>query len=179
MLRTCPQHQTPMKLHRHLVLAIFTLVLGACGFHLREEAVLPASMQRVAIEGADPLSPLGRDLRKALTRAGAQIVEDGSGGPTVLRISTNKFRTDVLSVSDNARANEYTLRYQVELDVVDAGGKALLPRQSIELTRIFTFDATQAIGIAAEQDVLTKELQRDMVQSIMRRLEVIGQTPKP
>ena len=168
-----------MKFHRLFILAIFTLAVSACGFHLREDAMLPSSMERVAIEGVDSLSPLGRDLRKALTHAGAQVVEDGSGEPTVLRISTNSFRTDVLTVSDNARANEYTLRYQVELDVVDASDQPLLPRQSIELTRIFTFDATQAIGIAAEQDVLTKELQRDMVQSIMRRLEVIGQTPNP
>lgn len=179
MLRFCPPLPAAMNLHRLLLLALFSLALSACGFHLREEAVLPASLQRVVIEGADALSPLGRDLRKALTRAGAQVIEDGTGEPTVLRIVTNDFRTDVLTVSDNARANEYTLRYQVELDVVDASGKLLLPRQSVELTRIFTFDATQALGIAAEQDVLTKELQREMVQSIMRRLEVIGQSAAP
>lgn len=167
-----------MNLHRLVAVAIFTLALSACGFHLREEAILPSGMQQLAIEGADALSPLGRDLRKALTRAGAQVVEDGSGKPSVLRISTNNFRTDVLTVGDNARANEYTLRYQVEFDVVNASGTALLPRQSIELTRIFTFDATQAIGIAAEQDVLSKELQREMVQTIMRRLEIIGQSAK-
>jgi len=165
-----------MKLHRLLVVALLTLLLSACGFQLREEAVLPGGMQRLAIEGADALSPLGRDLRKALTRAGAQVVEDGTGEPSVLRITTNSFRTDVLTVSDSARANEYTLRYQVEFDVVGADGTALLPRQSIELTRIFTFDATQAIGIAAEQDILSKELQREMVQTIMRRLEIIGQS---
>ncbi|MEZ5463196.1 LPS assembly lipoprotein LptE [Dokdonella sp.] len=164
-----------MNLHRLLAVVLLALALAACGFHLREEVVLPSSMQRLAIEGADALSPLGRDLRKALVRAGAVVVEDGSGKPTVVRIGTNRFRTDVLTVGGNARANEYTLRYQVELDVVSADGASLLPRQSIELTRIFTFDATQAIGIAAEQDVLTKELQREMVQSIMRRLEVIGQ----
>ncbi|MGB0135319.1 LPS assembly lipoprotein LptE [Dokdonella sp.] len=167
-----------MKLHRHFLPAIFALLLTACGFHLREEAVLPSGMQRIAIEGADALSPLGRDLRKALVRAGAQMVEDGAGEPSVLRIGTNSFRTDVLTVGDNARANEYTLRYQVEFDVVSASGTALLPRQSVELSRIFTFDATQAIGIAAEQDVLSKELQREMVQTIMRRLEIIGQSTK-
>ena len=46
--------------------------------------------------------------------------------------------------------------------------------QAIELSRVFTFDATQALGIAAEQDLLTEELQRDMVQAILRRLEAIG-----
>ena len=46
--------------------------------------------------------------------------------------------------------------------------------QTIELTRDFTFDATQALGIAAEQDLLTDELQREMVQAMLRRIEAIG-----
>ena len=49
-----------------------------------------------------------------------------------------------------------------------------MPAQVIELTRVFTFDASQALGIAAEQDLLTQELQRDMVQAVMRRLEALG-----
>lgn len=163
-----------MKLHRLVVLAILALALSACGFHLREEVRLASGMQRVAIEGVDSLNPLGRDLRKALTRAGAEIVEGSAGRSAVLRIGSNTIRTDVLSVGGNARANEYTIRYHVDFDVLSASGAPLLAVQSIELTRDFTFDATQALGIAAEQDLLIDELQREMVQAILRRLEVIG-----
>lgn len=163
-----------MNIHRLVGVAVLTFLLAACGFHLRGEAQLPAGMQRVAIEGADPLSPLGRDLRKALARSGAQVVTPGESGAAVLRIGTNRITTDVLSVGGNARANEYTMRYNVEFDVVDAAGANLLPRQVIELTRDFTFDANQALGIAAEQDLLTQELQRDMVQTILRRLESLA-----
>ncbi len=163
-----------MKLHRLFLIAIFTLAVSACGFHLRDEVRLPSGMQRLAIEGADSLSPLGRDLRKALTRAGAQVDEGSSEGSAVLRLGSNAFHTDVLSVGGNARANEYTIRYHVEFDVVDASGKSLLPVQTIELSRDFTFDASQALGIAAEQDLLTDELQRDMVQAILRKLEVLS-----
>ena len=56
----------------------------------------------------------------------------------------------------------------------DAGGTALLPKQTIELSRDFTFDASQALGVAAEVDLLTQELQRDMTQTILRRLEAIA-----
>lgn len=163
-----------MKFHRLLAIAIFTLAITACGFHLREEVRLPSGMQRLVIQGADSFSPLGRDLRKALTRAGAQVVEGSAEHSAVLRIGSNTFKTDVLSVGGNARANEYTIRYHVEFDVVDASGKSLLPMQTIELSRDFTFDASQALGIAAEQDLLTKELQSDMVQTILRRLDAIG-----
>lgn len=163
-----------MKLHRLLIIAIFTLAVSACGFHLREEVRLASGMQRIAIEGVDSLNPLGRDLRKALTRAGAQVVEASGAGASVLRIGSNVLKTDVLSVGGNARANEYTIRYHVEFDVVSATGASLLPVQTIELSRDFTFDASQALGIAAEQDLLTDELQRDMIQAILRRLEAIG-----
>ena len=160
-----------MNSRRAVLLVVLASLLTACGFHLREEARLPAGMQRVLIEGAEPVSPLGRDLRRALVRSGAEIVDASAAATAALRIGTNRISTDVLSVGGNARANEYTLRYHVEFDVVDAAGAAILPRQVIELTREFTFDASQALGVAAEQDLLTQELQREMVQVILRRLE--------
>ncbi len=86
----------------------------------------------------------------------------------------------MLSVSGTARASEYALRYHVEFNVENSAGTALLPKQTIELSREFTFDASQALGVSAETDLLTKELQRDMVQTIMRRLEALAHaTPTP
>src|SRR5690606_21171121 len=95
-------------------------------------------------------------------------------GVAVMKFTANAFTTDVLSVSGAARANEYSLRYHVEFLVENAAGTALLPKQTIELTREFTFDSSQALGVAAQTDLLTKELQRDMVQTILRRLEAIS-----
>jgi LPS-assembly lipoprotein len=155
-------------------LAAVTLLAAGCGFHLRKEANLPASMKKVHIEIADPSSPLAKQLTKALPRSGTEVVDTVEPGVAVMNISANSFSTDILSVGGNARATEYTLRYHVELEVQDAGGTSLLPKQTIELTRVFTFDASQALGVAAEVDLLTQELQRDMTQTILRRLEVMA-----
>jgi len=154
--------------------AVFVLLLGGCGFHLRKEAELPPSMKRVYIVGADPSSLLTKDLTKALTRSGAQVINQAETDAAVMKIGTNAFTTDVLSVSGTARASEYALRYHVEFEVQNAAGTALLPKQTIELSREFTFDASQALGVSAETDLLTKELQRDMVQTILRRLEALA-----
>lgn len=162
-------------IHRRLapvLTAVLVLALAGCGFHLRKEATLPADMQRIHVVGIDPNSALGRDLDKALPRAGATVVDAVSDGVAVMRFTANAFSTDVLSISGTARANEYSLRYHVEFLIEDAAGKALLPKQAIELSRDFTFDATQALGVAAQTDVLTKELQREMVQAILRRVEM-------
>lgn len=168
-----------MRLHRFpaafspAVLAIAVL-LGGCGFHLRREANLPASMQRLHIEIADRSGQLAHDLSDAIARSGAEVVPAAGPGIAILKIPANRVSTDVLSVGGNARATEYTLRHHVEFEVRDEAGGVLMPLQVVELTREFTFDASQALGVAAETDLLTKELERDMVQAILRRLEALG-----
>lgn len=158
------------------VLSVSTLlsVLCACGFQLRSEAVLPPGMGEVVVQGADLFSPLGRDLTAALERAGSKVVSKVDPGVAVLNITRNQLATDVLSVGGNARANEYSMRYHVEFNVTDHAGTAILDKQVIELSREYTFDAFQAAAVAAEEDLLRKELQREMVQSIMRRLDALG-----
>lgn len=165
-----------MTLRRALPFAPIALaaLLAGCGFQLRREARLPPSMQRVHIEIADASSTLAKDLAKALPRSGTQIVEQVEPGVAVMKISANALSTDVLSVGGTARANEYALRYHVEFEVTDAAGAAILPKQTIELSREFTFDASQALGVNAETDLLSKELERDMVQTILRRLEALA-----
>ena len=112
-------------------------------------------------------------LRDVLA-SGTEVVENVEPGVAVMNISANAFSTDVLSVGGNARATEYALRYHVELEVTDAAGTSLVPKQTIELAREFTFDQSQALGVAAEVDLLTQELQRDMTQTILRRLEALA-----
>ena len=165
-----------MTLHRFpfAVLALVAVLLAGCGFHLRKEVQLPASMKKVHIVIGDPASPLAKDLAKALPRSGTEVVAETGPDVAIMNISANAFSTDVLSVSGGARANEYSLRYHVEFEVLNAAGTSLLPKQTIELSREFTFDSTQTLGLAAETDLLTQELERDMVQTILRRLEALA-----
>jgi LPS-assembly lipoprotein len=165
--------------HSFALLALLALPLAACGFHLRREAQLPSSMQRMQIEIADASSALAKGLAKALPRSGVQVVDAAGTDVAVMKISANTLSTDVLSVGGNARATEYALRYHVEFAVDDAGGTAIVPKQTIELSRDFTFDASQALGVAAETDLLSKELQQDMVQAILRRIEAQSKAKPP
>ena len=126
-------------------------------------------MQRVHIEIADASSVLAKGLAKALPRSGVQVVDVAGTDVAVMNISANTLSTDVLSVGGNARATEYSLRYHVEFSVDDSAGTAIVPKQTIELSRDFTFDASQALGVAAETDLLAKELQQDMRASFSSR----------
>jgi len=77
----------------------------------------------------------------------------------------------VRSVTASAKVNEFTMLYHVELQITDGSGKVVLPKQVVEQSRVFTFDQTQAIGTGAEQDEIKKEMEREMTQVVMRKVE--------
>jgi outer membrane lipopolysaccharide assembly protein LptE/RlpB len=152
-----------------MIAVLASLVLSACGFQLRRELALPPEVSTIRIEQADPFSPLARGLEPALRRAGATIVD--SGDAAVLRITSTRREQLPLAVDTFGRVQEYALRYSTEIELVDAGGAIVLPRQSVELERTFTFDSAEALGSPAEQEIVLAELDRDMVAAILRRLD--------
>jgi LPS-assembly lipoprotein len=154
-----------------LLLAVLLPLLGGCGFHLRSEVQLPPGMERIHVESSDPFGPLKRNVEHSLERSGAKIESKSGDGIAEVGLSGVSIAPIVRSVGVNARVNEFTMLYHVELQVTDAAGKVLLPKQVIEQSRIFTFDQTQAIGTGAEQDEIKKEMERDMVQAVLRKIE--------
>jgi LPS-assembly lipoprotein len=159
------------------IIAIAALLSG-CGFHLRGEAQLPPGMERVYVDSSDPLGPLKRNLEKALERSGAKVETKSGDGIAEVKLGAVSLAPVVRSVSANARVNEFTMLYHLELSITDASGKVLLPKQVVEKSRIFTFDQTQAIGTGAEQDEIKKEMERDMVQVVLRKVESVERRAK-
>lgn len=160
-----------MKLFRAVVIATAMSALTACGFHMRGEVKLPADMQRVHVQIADPYSPLKRNVEAALTRSGAVVEANPGAGIAEIVISAVSLAPVVRSVGANAYVNEFSMIYHVEIRVEGGDGKTLLPNEVIEHSRTYTFDQSQAIGSNAEQDEIKQEMERDMVQAVMRKVE--------
>ncbi len=163
-------------MHNVFRIALFTalIALSSCGFHLRESANLPAALQTLRIDSVDTLSPLPQELGRALLRQGVNLVDSDATKSTVLRILADTQATVPLSFSGSARVQEYQVVHRVEFEVLDADGKPLAARSIIERKRDYRFDETQALGAAAEDELARKELRREMVQALLRRLETVG-----
>lgn len=159
------------SLQRALGLLV-VLSLSACGFQLRQELVLPTTLQVIRIDVADPYSPLQRNLEQAFRRAGADVVETRDG-VAALRVSRNQLDRQPLSVGETGRVQEFVLRYQVTFELIDAAGMVVVPRQDVELERDYSFDTIQAQGTPGEEEVVRAELERDMVQAILRRVDAV------
>jgi len=157
-------------------LAVLTLVLSGCGFHLRNALTLPEDLGPVRVVSADPYSPLGTALGQALTRIGATPASpDAIEDVATLEVISERWGSRAISIDQFGRAQEFTLRYAVVFGLRKADGSDVLPRQTIELSRDYISSPTSPTGAESEQELLARELRREMVASILRRIDAAEQ----
>lgn len=164
-----PMHP-PRRYLAPVVLLLVVAGLAACGFQPRQSAGFVAGLGQVQVVGAADGSALAAGLRRALERAGA-TEPAGDDAAARLRIFTDGFREGPVSVDRFARIREYQTRYTVDFQLTSATGDVLVPRQTVELIREYSYDTTRAAGSGEEQEVVREELQREMVAAILRRID--------
>jgi LPS-assembly lipoprotein len=154
-------------------LLAIALVLSACGFHLRRNAPLPASISRIhlVVSGSQTLE---RKLTRALQNANVTVEDNGGPGIAELHIPVASFATQSLSQGGYVQITEYAVRMHTELDLTDGEGKVVLQHQSIDMQDEYSYDSTETVGTAAEVQQIQGSLVDDTVLAIMFRLEAAG-----
>ncbi len=134
-------------------LAAVTLALGACGFHLEGAGALPPAMAKTYLSGTDPHSDFLLSLTDALRLRGSQVVSSADVAQAVVDITRDDTGQRVLSVSARNIPREYEVFYAVTF-TVRIGGEQLMEPESLIVTRSYTYDETQVLGKASEEEVL-------------------------
>jgi LPS-assembly lipoprotein len=149
------------------LLASAALAAAGCGFQLRGQAQLP--FETLYIPGA---SPLVVELKRNVAAASMTRVVDIVGDAQAVLGFTAELRDKViLSFNTAGRVSEYQLRYRVGFRVTDPkGDRVYLPTSEILLTRDVSYSDAQVLAKEAEEALLYRDMQSDMVQQILRRL---------
>jgi LPS-assembly lipoprotein len=153
-------------LRRALLLAALVLLAG-CGFKLRGTADVP--FETLYIPGSS--GGIALDLKRNI-QAGtdARVVDDPKQADAILEFSEEAREKDILSLTGTGRVREFQLRYRVGWRVHDGRGGIYVPQSTIQLTRDVTFNDAEVLAKEAEEQLLFRDMQTDMVQQIMRRL---------
>ena len=158
---------------------VLLLLLAGCGFHLRDALLLPADLGPLRVVARDADSPLVLGLRDALRRAGATVVDPAAAVPAgeddaTLRIVSERWGDTPISIDQFGRSQEFTLRYAVIFRLQRADGTDLVPQQAIELSRDYISVPTRSAGTEDEREILGKELRREMVSAVVRRIDAVS-----
>jgi LPS-assembly lipoprotein len=149
---------------------VASLLLGACGFHLRGSEPLPAEMSVTYIHGTSEFGPLYDDFRTALENRGVRVTQDRGEATAVLNILESNTDKDVLTVDLSGKVLEYRIIQNVQFEVTAADGHPLVDQQSVTRSRDFKFNRNDVLGKERENELIRKELQRDVVNLAMLRI---------
>jgi LPS-assembly lipoprotein len=168
-----------MKRVPRILAVLLPLALAACGFHLRGALALPSGLEEVRVSTRDPYSPLAQSLGRALEHAGAKVVPaDERRRVATLNIRSERWASRPLSIDQFGRAQEYTLLYAVVFSLTDADGDEVVPQQAVEMSRDYVSSPTEITGADTERELLVREMQREMVSAILRRIDAASREPR-
>jgi len=143
------------------------LALAACGFQLRGTATLPFNTLYIP----NARTGIALDLKRNI-EAGTQakVVDDPKAAEAILELTGEAKEKIILSLTGTGRVREFRLRYTVAYRVHDGKGAEFVPRTTAQLFRDVTYSDTEILAKEAEEQLLFRDMQSDLVQQVLRRL---------
>lgn len=150
------------------------LSLTGCGFALRKA---PTFAFTTLYSGLAETSPLGVELRRSLqaTRKVEVITEARriSEAQVILDVVSDQREKVVLSRNASGQVREFQLRLIFRFKLRTLAGKELIPETEIMQQRDISFNESAVLAKEAEEALLYRDMQSDVVQQIMRRLAAV------
>ena len=151
------------------MIAIFALLLSACGFQLRGSYSLPYESIYV---GVSDVSVVGAGLKRQIRASGTRLADSAQDAQATFLQTGEAKEPIILSLSGSGRVREKRLRYRYGYRVVDDKGRDLVAPGVIELNRDITYSDSDVLAKTQEEDLLWRDMESDLVQQLMRRLSM-------
>lgn len=149
---------------------ILSIVVSACGFHLRGQLPLSETVDVLYIDADE--GEFKSQLIDSLESSGATVVEDLATAKAILQIKDEYTEREALTVDANGKASSYKLYYTVKYVVADSQ-QELLKQGSVVEQRQYDFEIGQAVRQESEEAELTEEMRKELVIKLIRQLGVL------
>ena len=168
----------PTALRRRTLLALLpapALLLAGCGFKLR--GVQQFSFRSLYI-AAPPSSPLARELRRTLQGAGdtVQVLTEPAQQPqaeAILEVLSEQQERTVVGLNASGQVRELQLRLRLRFKLRTPLGEEWIPETELLQQRDISYNETIALAKEAEEALLYRNMQPDLVQQLLRRLAAV------
>lgn len=153
-----------------LTAAAASLLLAGCGFQLRGPPRLPFGS--IALTGFAPRSPLAQEFHRRLATQ-LRVLDAPDKADVVLQAIDDARQRSVVASTAAAQVRELRLRLKFNFRVHTPGGRELIPRAELLLTRDMSYSETLALAKEQEEAELFREMQADVVAQVLRRLAAV------
>lgn len=146
--------------------------LGGCGFQLRQAPDF--AFGSIAIAGGGSVAT---ELRRTLASTGTVDVAPAQGAPgqsqVVLDVLSENREKVVVGLNASGQVREFQLRSKVSFRLRTPQGRVLIPETELLQQRDISFNESAVLAKEAEEGLLYRAMQTDLVQQLMRRLAAV------
>jgi LPS-assembly lipoprotein len=159
---------------RRVIVGALAVSLVACGFELRKP---PEFVFKTIYANVAPTSVLGTELRRNLSALGnVQLITDAAqlkDAQVILDILQELREKTVVGMSPAGQVREFQLRIRIRFKLRTPQGKELIPETEMLQQRDISFNESAVLSKEAEEGLLYRNMQTDIVQQLMRRLAAV------
>ena len=168
----------PTALRRRTLLALLpapALLLAGCGFKLRGVQQFAFGSLYIA---APPNSPLARELRRTLQGAGdtVQVLTEPAQqtqAEAILEVLSEQHERTVVGLNASGQVRELQLRLRLRFKLRTPTGEEWIAETELLQQRDISYNETIALAKEAEEALLYRNMQTDLVQQLLRRLSAV------
>jgi len=167
------KRRTALKFLRQASLAsVAAMAVGGCGFKLRSSQNY--AFATIAIM-PNPGGALALELRRSFGSAVHVLSpeEPLDKAQVVFDVLSEQHEKIVVAVNSSGEVRELQLRIRVKFRVRTPQGEERVPESEILQQRDISFNESAVLAKEAEEGLLYRDMQSDIVQQLLRRLAAI------
>jgi outer membrane lipopolysaccharide assembly protein LptE/RlpB len=151
-------------------LAWVFLILSACGWQLRDNALLELSLGTVYVSYPESQSSIGIKLKRELKANNILLVGATENANYQIKIIDATQSRRISALNANVRAAQYQLYQAVDYIVLDEMGTQLIPITTAAAESTFNFNEQDVLASHNEEVILQNNLRAKIVRQIIHRL---------
>ncbi|WP_238584448.1 LPS assembly lipoprotein LptE [Legionella gratiana] len=158
-----------MMLHSS-VTVMLSLLLSACGFHLRGVSNVPIWLNNIAIISENNDKQFVSIIKSRLEGSKIEINPEPSRAQYWLLVNEVNLQQQIISVGASTNPRQYTLTLNVVYLLKTRKGQDLTPPSKVSVSRQLTLNNDRILGSKDEESILIGEMKQDAVTQILYRL---------
>ena len=150
-------------------------LLAGCGFRLRGVPEFSFGSLYIAAPNG---SSLARELQRTLEGSSSRLVvlQDPASMPkaeAIMDLLQEQRERVVVGLNASGQVRELQLRLRIKFKLRTPGGEELIPDTELLQQRDISYNETIALAKEAEEALLYRNMQTDLVQQLLRRLSAV------
>jgi LPS-assembly lipoprotein len=152
--------------------ALAVSAMSGCGFELRRPQTL--NFRTIQLTGFRSNSFFEKELRRNIAQTpSTTVVDSAAQAEVILQAQSDQRAKKVVASSSAGQVRQFNLRAEFTFAVRTPAGKVMIPTAELALERDMSYTESTALAKESEEDLIFRELQKELVLQVMRRLAAL------